>query len=504
MNALDLAPFQALVKERCGLQCEGDGQAKLAQALQERCAHLRMAPMAYYQQLVRSGAEFQALVNLLTINETYFFREPEQIDLLVQRLAPRALARHAGHAPVRILSAGCSSGEEPYSLAMALLEKYGDSTAQLFELVAGDIDTDALAKARAGVYGDFSFRGVSDAIRQRYFEPHPQGQRLREDVRRLVRLYPLNLLDSEAPQAVQDCDIIFFRNVSIYFDAATRRRIQQNLARLLRGDGVLVIGSAETLANDLGVLRLVEEAGLFYFTPGPAPQAGGADSAWQWPPAPVPMPPRAPAPPPAPLRLPTGWGDLPELLAQPQALARANAPAESPAEAPAALALAQARQAVQDKHYAQALPLLDAALAAQPGSAEARLLKAYVLLERKDFDTAQALAQQVLDADPWSVDACMLLGLAAKWRGQGGEAIRWLRQAIYAHHACWPAHYFLADLLREGGALEQARRSWRVVVQMLSGATPPQAGLRYLPLELPAHEIRFLCERQLAQAAVAR
>ena len=135
MNALDLAPFQALVKERCGLQCEGDGQAKLAQALQERCTHLRMAPMAYYQQLVRSGAEFQALVNLLTINETYFFREPEQIELLVQRLAPRALARHAGRAPVRILSAGCSSGEEPYSLAMALLEKYGDSAAQLFELL---------------------------------------------------------------------------------------------------------------------------------------------------------------------------------------------------------------------------------------------------------------------------------------------------------------------------------------------------------------------------------
>lgn len=496
MNALDLAPFQALVKERCGLQCEGDGQAKLAQALQERCTHLRMAPMAYYQQLVRSGAEFQALVNLLTINETYFFREPEQIELLVQRLAPRALARHAGRAPVRILSAGCSSGEEPYSLAMALLEKYGDSTAQLFELVAGDIDTEALAKARAGVYGDFSFRGVPDAIRQRYFEPHPQGQRLREDVRRLVRFYPLNLLDSEAPQPVQDCDIIFFRNVSIYFDAATRRRIQQNLARLLRGDGVLVIGSAETLANDLGVLRLVEEAGLFYFTPGPAPQDDGADSAWQWPPAPAPKPQRAPAPPPAPLQLPKGWGDLPELLAQ------APAPAGAPAEAPAALA--QARQAVQDKHYAQALPLLDAVLAAQPGCAEARLLKAYVLLERKDFDTAQALAQQVLDADPWSVDACMLLGLAAKWRGQGDEAIRWLRQAIYAHHACWPAHYFLADLLRESGALEQARRSWRVVVQMLSGATPPQAGLRYLPLELPAHEIRFLCERHLAQAAVPR
>ena len=107
---------------------------------------------------------------------------------------------------------------------------------------------------------------------------------------------------------------------------------------MLRGDGVLVIGSAETLANDLGVLRLVEEAGLFYFTPGPAPQDDGADSAWQWPPAPAPKPQRAPAPPPAPLQLPKGWGDLPELLAQ------APAPAGVPAEAPAALA--QARQAV--------------------------------------------------------------------------------------------------------------------------------------------------------------
>ncbi|WP_042422116.1 CheR family methyltransferase [Comamonas granuli] len=478
MSRLDLAPFQALVKQRCGLQFDGDGQAKLAQALQERCAALGLAQEAYLSCLERSAGEFQELVNLLTINETYFFREPEQIRLLVHRLVPRLLARNGGQGRLRILSAGCSTGEEPYSLAIALLEHYGEAAAQWFTLVGADIDSRALARARAATYSDFSFRGVPEALRQRYFERTRQGWRLAPAVRRLVEFHECNLLDPPREPALQGCDVIFFRNVSIYFDLPTRRRIQQHLAQLLKDDGILVIGVAETLANNLGVLPLVEEDGLFYFAQGQPPLL---------PPASVPEPRPAPsaraAPPPVPpppLTLPEGW---------------VSAPQRTPGQA----ALAQARQAVQDKRYAAALPQLDAVLADAPEHTEARLLKAYVLLERKEFDAAMALARAVLEAHAWSVDACMLLGLAAKWSGSADEAMRWFRQAIYAHHACWPAHYFLADLQRAGGALEQARRTWRVVLQLLSGAAP-DTGIRHLPLDLPASEIRFLCTRHLAQA----
>lgn len=494
MNPLDLAPYKALIKERCGLLFEESGAEKLAEALRERSTALGIAVAAYYPRLIDDVAEFQALVNLLTINETYFFREPEQIRLLVERLAPRFLAAHDGLAPVRILSAGCSSGEEPYSLVMALLEKYGPSVARLFAFVGGDIDSSVLAKARAGRYTDFSFRGVPADIRARYFDHERGGNQLKDEVRKLVSFHELNLLASEFPAALQNVDIIFFRNVSIYFDTPTRKQIQHNLARLLKDDGILVIGTAETLANDLGVLPLVGEDGLFYFVKGRPPlpeQVTRSDSTWPALPPVSAVAAQPPSPLPPPLLVPPGDWNLP------------SAVPPAPTFAPAAADLGQARQAVRDKRYALALPLLDTILAAAPGNAEVLVLKAHVLLERKEFAAAEAIARQVLAADEWSIDACVLLGLTAKWRNCAEDAIRWFKQAVYACQECWPAHYFLADLLRTSGSIEPARRAYRVVIQLLSGAAP-DTGIRYLPLDLPSGEMRFLCEHQLAKLATTK
>ena len=481
---LDLLPFKSLIKERCGLLFDGDGEERLARALAERIHALALPPADYYPCLIGRDHEFQELVNLLTINETYFFREPEQIRLLVEQLAPRFLAAHGtnGHSgPVRILSAGCSSGEEPYSLAMALLDKYGESVSRLFAFAGSDIDSTVLAKARNARYTDFSFRGVPEAIKQRYFDRDRWGRVLKDEVRRLVEFHELNLLADDTQPALHGFDIIFFRNVSIYFDTPTRRIIQQNLAARLKEDGVLVIGTAETLANDLGVLPLVQEDGLFYFVKGTQalPEA-----------APLHNPILAPAPAFNALTAP-----LPSLQVLP-AVSPAPTFANSSSVPPVNIVLA--RELVQEKSYDDALPLLDALLSVTPGNAEARLLKAHVLIERREFAAAEALAQRVLVDDAWSIDAFLMLGLATKWRQQVAEATRWFKQAAYARHECWPAHYYLADIYRQGGEPELAQRAYRVVIQLLSGGTP-DTGIRYVPLGLPAGEVRFLCEHQLAK-----
>lgn len=264
---------------------------------------------------------------------------------------------------------------------------------------------------------------------------------------------------------------------------------------MLRDEGVLVIGLAETLANDLGVLPLVEDAGLFYFAKGPldGPLHQAAQPSHAGPAALVLRTPAAqpasavPSAPPPPLSLPQGWA-LPPSAAAPAAASSWES------------ALTQARQLVREKDDAAAWPLLQAVLAAQPQHPEAQVLHAYVLLERKEFTAAQAVAQQVLERDAWNVDACLLLGLAAKWQSQAAVAIRWLRQALYAQPGCWPAHFFLADLLRAQGALEQACRSWRVVLQQ-AAAPEAETGIRYLPLALSVQEARGVCERLLAQHA---
>ena len=524
--SLDLVPFKGLIKDRCGLLCEGNSEEKLVHALAERIAALGVKPADYYLQLVGHDAEFQELVNLLTINETYFFREPDQIRLLVDRLAPCFLAAYAGNAPVRILSAGCSSGEEPYSLVMALMDKYGENLSRLFTFAGGDIDSNVLAKARNARYTDFSFRGVSPDLRFRYFDQDRWGNVLKEHVKNQVSFHELNLLASQFPPALHNFDIIFFRNVSIYFDTPTRKIIQHHLASLLKPDGVLVIGTAETLANDFGVLPLVEDAGFFYFVKGhpPLPETASSNPAllstarpWAslatstsepWPPAVPPLPP-APGSPPTTWIFPTvtvapsfGPDGAPPLelkaapiLASPTLPPVVNRPQQT---LEVLESLDRARQLTRDKRYDEALPQLDAVLDIAPANAEALLLKAHVLINRKDFATAEALAQRVLAGDAWSIDALLLLGLAAKWRQQSEAAIRWFKQAAYARHECWPAHYYLADLYRHSGETELARRTYRVVIQILSG-NAPDTGIHTVPLGLPESEIRFLCEHQLTK-----
>ncbi|HEX5394619.1 MAG TPA: CheR family methyltransferase [Rhodocyclaceae bacterium] len=495
-----LAPIKALIKQRCGLFFDGSNSDKLAQALSERMAETGFANVRdYHACLLTRAGEFQALVNLLTINETYFFREPEQIRLLVEKLVPRFLARNAG--PLRILSAGCSSGEEPYSLVMALYERYGERVPQLFSFAGGDIDTTVLARARAGIYSSFSFRGLPAEIRDRYFEEEGRSYRMAEKVRSRVVFYELNLFAETFPPALQGFDIVFFRNVSIYFDAPARKTIQQNLASLMKDDGILVIGTAETLANDLGVLPVMEEDGLFYFVKGNPPLSERGTSVpasahaerraetplalpWALPPVPDPVPLAVPA---VPLPMPVS---LPVMAT---AVTRVADVATGVAD------LETVRILVREKRFDEALTIIESLLAANDADSAALLLKAHILINRKDFSTAASAAKQALEADAWSVDAFLLLGLAAKWQEQAEEAITWFRKAAYASQTCWPAHYYLGDLYRLRGDMDAAKRAYRVVLQLLGREGEPEAGTKVVPLGLPAAEIRFLCEHQLGK-----
>jgi len=134
-----------------------------------------------------------------------------------------------------------------------------------------------------------------------------------------------------------------------------------------------------------------------------------------------------------------------------------------------------------------------------PGDTSLLLLKAHIQFNRKEFELAEASARQALETDPWSIDAFVLLGLAAKWRDLVKEAIRWFKQAVYARHECWLARYYLADLYRAGGESDKARREYRGVLQLLSQSTVPDHGIKVLPLGMVHSELRFLCEHQLGK-----
>jgi chemotaxis protein methyltransferase CheR len=192
----------------------------------------------------KSGEQMTALIDLLTTNKTNFFREPAHFDLLTSRILPRIAAERA---PLRIWSAACSSGEEPYTIGMLLNEHLPDVSQA--KILATDISTRILARARAAQYSAEQLDGVSPHRRSTWFRetPSPTGTRYIVDarVRSLVRFAYLNLM-TEWPMS-GPFDVIFCRNVMIYFDKATQERLVNRFATLLAPGGYLFIGHSESL-----------------------------------------------------------------------------------------------------------------------------------------------------------------------------------------------------------------------------------------------------------------
>jgi chemotaxis protein methyltransferase CheR len=479
MNSVDLLPFQDLVQRRSGLQLETQAESCLMVAVQKRMkATQTTRSSAYYAHLLADDSEFDELVSLLTINETYFFREPQQLELLTEVFLPTLLARpgETPRRPLRILSAGCSTGEEPYSIAIAVREKYGESAASLVSISAGDIDQHALQRARGGAFPEYSFRATPPELRQRYFTREPsRGYLIDETIRAMVEFHSLNLQDGKLPDPLSDFDVIFFRNVSIYFDAPSRERILRTLHTAMRETGYLLLGTAETLANDVGVFQLRENRHGFYFVKSEA--------------APSPKPAirstlkRAHRPsPPAEKTLPT------------MPTARRTPPPSDPIGAEQIDAI---RAQIRSGRYAAALEGLSPLRQAAPDDIDALLLESYALLQSRRFAEAAALARQLLERDHWSVEAMVLLGFVAKWQDDGAMAIEHFKSAVYCRPDCWPAHYYLAGLLHETQAAK-AQREYRTTLLQIAANPDPDGGLR-LPLGLPVEDIRFLCERHRAR-----
>ena len=487
MNSVDLTPFQELVRQRSGLQLETMAESSLKLAVEKRMAATNAdVPSAYYSRVLRDEAEFDELVSLLTINETYFYREPRQLELLTQRLLPTLLAK-GRDLPLRILSAGCSTGEEPYSIAIAILEKFGDSAGRMVSIVAGDIDQHALRRARLAHYPEYSFRAMPPALRERYFAPaSPRTYRLNEQVRAMVEFHSLNLLASRLPEKLAGLDVIFFRNVSIYFDAPTRERIQRTLCDAMRETGYLVLGTAETLANDLGVFHLCEDDGSFYFVKDSALQNRAPAQVSR--PTSKPQPAMRPAP-----KAPARPATRKEPIANAQAAKAAPLPAK-----PVTEVTTEQREAVvalvRSKQNSEALEKLAVLRKAAPDDIDLQLLESYTLLQSRRFAEANALAQRVLEHNHWCVEAMILLGFAAKWQDDSATATAHFKAAVYTRPDCWPAHYYLGGLLQET-EVNKARREFRTALMQLTSNPDPDGGLR-LPLNLPVADIRFLCERR--------
>lgn len=202
-----------------------------------------------YLRFQASGHELQALTNLMTVNETYFFREHYQFQCLVNSILPELISRKTDNDPIRIWVIPSSSGEEPYSIAMTLLETWAGIEDWDIEIISSDIDTKILDAARQGLYSARSVAQLPPRYLQKYFKHTEAGYQICDDLRHAVEFTRVNLSDRADTRPYRNFDVIFCRNLLIYFDDVSRKAAAETFYDALKPGGFVCLGHSESMSR---------------------------------------------------------------------------------------------------------------------------------------------------------------------------------------------------------------------------------------------------------------
>jgi chemotaxis protein methyltransferase CheR len=421
----------AVVRERAGLIFPEGRRADVEAAVRRAMAKRGIDDAAGLVPLLEDDAATRdALVAELTVGESYFQRDPDQFSFLAEHVIPRLLASRPPDRPVRVWSAGCAAGEEPYTVAM-LFDELG--AAVRAQIVGTDISRPRLADAQRGVYSEWALRSTPADVRGRYFRQRGRFFELSPRIRSRVDFRYLNLAEDRFPSlsaGIWGMDVILCRNVLIYFDATTVRAVAQRLIASLSTNGWLILGASDPAIGELVDCDVVmTDGGLAYRRPG---AAGRTD-----------------------LRSGVGSAGLPGAHAR--GAGESITPDEAmpgPAAEPAAAGHAVGEPAsVRDA----AAPGSDDAAGASPTAPagepdDAPVLEAFA---RRDFDAVCALADAAADRGMSAVAWVAWIRALAN-RGQLEDARRAADRAVATHGATAELLYLMAVLLLQSGRPAEA------------------------------------------------
>ncbi|HEV2854419.1 MAG TPA: CheR family methyltransferase [Thermoanaerobaculia bacterium] len=403
----------------------------------ERRAHARGYPgIAEYVEAL-AGREIEGewghLISLVTIKESYFFRAPQQFEVIRQQVLPVLVRARSAARSLRIWSAACARGEEPSTLAILLSEEPSLAGWE-WTIVATDLDEEALAGARLGLYGERAVSQVPPALLERWFTRRGKLYELDPAIRSRIQYQALNLSQTPFALPFAECDLVLLRNVLIYFRRPLQRLVVSHIARLLAPQGYLFLGASETLWQIQDELESVDLGPCFAYRHRTAPR-------------PEPAAPRKPksAPAPAPPVEKPGT---------------AAPPVPKPAPAPAIL---------------------------QPLGVHERLLAAARDLAANRIDEAAKVIGQALAADPSEPAAHALEGFLNDLRGRTEDAVSSYRAALYLDPALFQVRVLLADCLLRLGHRDRAEHQFREVLTLLAGGRE-RALILFEDLPLPDRE----------------
>ena len=261
------ALIQSLINERTGMFFDNGKSDLLIDKLSPLVIERGFGSFLDYYYLLKydpsAHAEWLNVMNTLSVQETYFWREMDQVHALVKTLVPQWQAR-SGNSTLRIWSAACATGEEPLTIAMALNEAGWFERASI-EIVASDASSKAIDRARKGVYRERAFRNLPAHLRDRYFERDGSDWRVRSDIHSRIRWEIANLMDEDQISRLAAADFIFCRNVFIYFSESAISRVVRSFSRYIRPPGYLLVGAAESLIRMTTDFNLTEIDDAFVY-----------------------------------------------------------------------------------------------------------------------------------------------------------------------------------------------------------------------------------------------
>jgi chemotaxis protein methyltransferase CheR len=260
-----LFQFKAMIDQKLGMAFEENRTDQLLEILQSRLDEVKLQPLAYTKLLENSPDEWAHLATRLSVPETYFFRHPDQWQAFTEVALPARIEAQRMTRRLRILSAGCASGEEAFTAAIVLRERFPELAQWDVKIHGFDINGAMLQKAASGTYTPWSLRVTSPSLKQKYFTQSGSRFQLHEDIRAAASFSAANLMDFYQPAWDEKFDIVFFRNVLIYFSPVAAARAMEQIARVTAFGGFLFVGPAENLRGISQDYALCHTHESFYY-----------------------------------------------------------------------------------------------------------------------------------------------------------------------------------------------------------------------------------------------
>ena len=466
----DFGLFQELITEASGLRFEEARSQSLQHALWQRLKHRGHPSYREYYNLLKGHPEgrleMKELLDLITIGETYFFRNNGQFEVLIDSILPRLMERkrHSRERSIRIWSAGCSGGDEAYSIAIALMEVIPSYEEWRISILGTDINRNGLARAKEAIYGKKGVGSLPKGYLNKYFKARGSTYHLRGNVKDLVRFEYHNLAkDPFIHEGMQNLDIVFCRNVTIYFDPQTTRRVIENFYNCLDQDGYLFLGHTETLWDVTNKFERVEFPQAFIYKKALTPGREEANKALM-------------------AVLETGLKNWPseqttetgQCVFQREGKSGLGAESESRGgngkqpdrkrekRGPVKTSHPQGEAGAQT-----AVPLFHPFTDQDKGRISAYLVEATTLANEAKYAEAADILAKIIDMDNLSVEAYYLLGVLSYQCSDLGEAEKQFRKVIYVNPDSILAYFNLGNMYFHQQRFPEAAREFRNAIQLL-------------------------------------